>query len=58
MSDIEFDLFSNRSTSEISDIDYVSNCNLEDLHFLNEFILKRRNEHFRKSWEDNLLYFN
>ena len=52
MNDIEFDLFSNRSTSEISDIDYVSNCNLEDLHFLNEFGLKRRNEHFRKSWED------
>lgn len=53
MSDIEFDLLSNRSTSEMSNEDYPSNCKFEDLNLLNELGLKKRNEHFQKCWEDN-----
>ena len=53
MSNIEFDLFSNRSTSEISDEYYHSNCNFDDPIILNEEGIKRKNEHFQKCWENN-----
>ena len=53
MSDIEFDLLSNRSTSEISNEDFAPKCNFDDSDMLNEEGLERRNQYFQKCVKDN-----